>query len=128
MGKYRHYRGMRPDVRYLAKEHDFGRSLVLVRGARHPDYASAAVYNPIDLHANEPIYAWDASPEIRAALLKAYADRPVWILDGPSLTGAAYRIVAGPLDRAAAAVTPIPPRAVGGDVFDPVYPPRRVNP
>jgi hypothetical protein len=125
IGKYRHYRGMRPDVRQLARQHEFGRSLVLVRGARHPDYASAAVYNPIDLHADAPIYAWDASPEIRAALLRAYPDRPVWILDGPSLTGGAYSVVAGPLAPEAALVTRIPPRAVGGAAYDPVSPPRR---
>lgn len=125
IGKYRHYRGMRPDVRRLARQHEFGRSLVLVRGARHPDYASAAVYNPIDLHADAPVYVWDASPEIRAALLRAYPDRPVWILDGPSLTGGAYGVVAGPLAPEAALVTPIPPRAVGGAVYDPVSPPRR---
>lgn len=125
IGKYRHYRGMRPDVRQLARQHEFGRSLVLVRGARHPDYASAAVYNPINLRADAPIYAWDASAEIRAALLEAYPDRPVWILDGPSLTGGAYRVVAGPLAPDSALVSPVPPRAVGGAVYDPVFPPRR---
>lgn len=126
--KYWHYRGMRADVRRLASEREFGRSLVLVRGASHPDYASAAVYNPIDLHAAAPIYAWDASPEIRAALLEAYPDRPVWILDGPSLTGDAYSVVAGPLTPAAALVTPIPPRSAGDPPNDPVLPRRQVNP
>ncbi|MEJ2372160.1 MAG: hypothetical protein P8Y07_15075, partial [Gemmatimonadales bacterium] len=57
--KYRHYRGMRPDILRLAESYDFGRSLVLVRGDRHPDYASAFTYNPLDLQADGPIYAWD---------------------------------------------------------------------
>lgn len=128
-GKYHHYRGMRPDVRVLAREHAFGRSLVLVRGARHPDYASAAIYNPIDLRADAPVYAWDASPEIRAALLAAYPDRPVWILDGPSLTGGAYRVAAGPLSAREAASSPIPPDAAGDThVYDPVHPPRPTPP
>lgn len=128
VGKYYHYRGMRPDVRVLAREHDFGRSLVLVRGSRHPDFASAATYNPIDLKADAPIYAWDASPEIRAALLRAYSDRTVWILDGPSLTGGAYRIAAGPLSPREALETSIPPDAAGSDaVYDPVTPPRTVR-
>lgn len=96
--KYHHYRGMRPDVRRLAREHRFGRSLVLVRGNRHPDYASAATYNPIDLHAAEPVYAWDQNPQVRRLILEAYPDRPVWILEGPTLTRAGYRVVAGPLD------------------------------
>lgn len=124
-GKYRHYRGMRSDVRQLARQYHFGRSLVLVRGARHPDYASAATYNPIDLHADAPIYAWDATQEIRAALLEAYPDRPVWIVDGPSLTGGAYRVAAGPLTRNEALATPIPPNANESPVYDPVNPPPR---
>jgi hypothetical protein len=95
--KYFHYRLMRPDVRSLAAEHEFGRSLVLVRGRRHPDYASAAVYNPLDLHADAPVYIWDRDPEITQAALRAYADRPVWIVDGPSITGAAYRVADGPI-------------------------------
>lgn len=95
--KYYHYLRMRPDVLTLARENHFGRSLVLVRGESFPDYASAGVYNPIDLHADAPVYGWDRSPEVRAALLHAYSDRPVWILDGPSLTGAGYRIASGPL-------------------------------
>jgi hypothetical protein len=122
-GKYHHYRGMQPDVRVLAREHGFGRSLVLVRGARHPDYASAAFYNPIDLHADVPVYAWDATPGIRAQLLEAYADRTIWILDGPSITGGAYRVAAGPMTAAEAAVSPIPPDAAGDyRTWDPVNP------
>jgi len=95
--KYHHYRGMRPDVRELAEEHDFGRSLVLVQGERHPDYGSAAVYNPTDLEADAPIYAWDRDPAVRAALLDHYADRPVWILAGPSVTGGPFEVVEGPV-------------------------------
>ena len=122
VGKYRHYRGMRSDVRQLAREHDFGRSLVLVRGAIHPDYASAATYNPVDLHADAPIYAWDASPSIRGELLQAYPDRTVWILDGPSLTKDGFRVVAGPLTPDEARASSIPPHAIG-PVYDPVSPP-----
>jgi hypothetical protein len=97
LDKYYHYLRMSSDVRSLARVHDFGRSLVLVRGERFPDYASAAIYNPIDLNADAPVYAWDRSPSVRSELLRLYADRPVWILEGPSLTQAGYRIVAGPL-------------------------------
>ena len=61
--KYHQFRGMRSDVRDLANEHAFGESVVLVRGQRHPDYASAAVYNPVDLAAPETIYAWDRGPD-----------------------------------------------------------------
>jgi len=95
--KYHHYRGMRPEVRRLARVHGFGNSLVLVRGPRHPDYASAAVYNPVDLDSEAPIFAWDRDPQVRERLLREYSTRPVWILQGPTATGAEYRVIAGPL-------------------------------
>ncbi len=103
--KYYHYRGMRPDVRTLAREHGFGRSLVLVRGKRHPDYHSAVVNNPIDLRADAPIYARDSSVSVRALLLDAYPDRPVWILEGPSVTRAGFQ-ASGPLTNAQARALP----------------------
>lgn len=98
--RYHHYRGMRPDVRRLARTHEFGSSLVLVRGRRFPDYASAAAYNPIDLRAAAPIYAWDRDAATRNAVLRAYADRPVWILAGPTVTGRGFEIERGPIPAA----------------------------
>jgi hypothetical protein len=95
--KYFHYRGMRPDIRHLAKEYGFGQSLVLVRGDARPDYVSAAAYNPVDLRADVPVYAWDRDTEVRLQVLNAYQDRSVWIVDGPSLTQNGFRVVAGPL-------------------------------
>lgn len=100
MDKYHHYRGMRPDVRRLAAEHEFGRSLVLVRGRRFPDYASAAIYNPLDPMGDAPVYIWDRDPDITRAALLAYEDRPVWIIDGPSVTGAGFAVAAGPMPAA----------------------------
>jgi hypothetical protein len=105
LDKYHHYLRMRPDVLALARRHHLQRSLVLVRGERFPDYSSAAIYNPIDLHADEPVYAWDRSPAVRAQLLREYADRPVWIVEGPSITKAGYRVIAGPLSAARLAST-----------------------
>jgi 4-amino-4-deoxy-L-arabinose transferase-like glycosyltransferase len=95
--KYHHFRGMRADVRALALEHHFGRDLVLVRGNRFPDYASTVPYNPIDLTGPSTVYAWDRSPKIRAEILRAYPDRRVWLIDGPSVTGTGFRIAEGPL-------------------------------
>jgi len=95
--KYRDYRGMRPDMRRIAAETDFGRGLVLIRGRKFPDYASAAVLNPLDLQAAQPVYAHDAGPETRRRLVAAFPDRPVWIVDGPERTDGGYSIVAGPL-------------------------------
>lgn len=95
--KYHHYLGMRPDIRELASKRGFGKSLVLIRGVEHPDYASAAIYNPLDLHADAPVYAWDRSPEVRAAVLKAYSDRPVWVVNGPTITQRGFEVVEGPI-------------------------------
>ncbi len=95
--KYYHYRGMRPDMAALAKEYNFGNSLVLIRGERDPDYASAAIYNPLDLHAPAPVYAWDRPGDCRKQLLAAFPGRDVWIVEGPSLTGTGYRVAQGPL-------------------------------
>lgn len=95
--KYHNYLGLRPDIRYLAKTYNFGKSLVLIEGVARPDYASAAVYNPIDLQANAPVYAWDQNPEVRSQLLRAYVDRPVWVVAGPSVTGAGFKVLEGPV-------------------------------
>jgi hypothetical protein len=95
--KYHNYLRMRADVRELAAEHHFGKSLVLIRGDRFPDYMSAAIYNPLDLRADAPIYVWDRNEEVRSKVLSLYPDRPVWVLEGPTVTHAGYRIAAGPL-------------------------------
>ncbi len=95
--KYHHYLGMRPDVRYLARQFNFGRSLVLIRGNHYPDYVSAFAYNPLDLNAEAPVYVWDRDSSVTAHVLQAYRERPVWIVNGPSLTGRGYEVVSGPL-------------------------------
>ncbi|NNF37290.1 MAG: hypothetical protein HKN71_01375, partial [Gemmatimonadetes bacterium] len=96
--KYHHYREMRPDVRRLAEAAGFGEdALVLVRGQLDPDYQSAAYLNPIDLEGPGPLYAWDRSPEVRRALLDAYPDRAIWLVDGPTVTGRGFELVDGPI-------------------------------
>jgi hypothetical protein len=92
--KYWHYLYMRPDPIHLSEEARLGRSLVLVRGQSHPDYASASTYNPLDLRPESaepvPVFAWDRDDATRARLLELYAGRPVWILEGPTVTGSGY--------------------------------------
>jgi hypothetical protein len=96
--KYHHYLRMQAELPKLAEEYGFGKSLVLIRTDRsHPDYASAAIYNPLDWNADAPVYAWDRSPELREELLKAFPDRTVWIVEGPTTTAGGYRVVEGPL-------------------------------
>lgn len=86
LDKYRDYRGMCPALwdwvpPFDFRRTEFGRSLVLVGGERFPHYASAAIFNPLDLDANVPIYAWDRDPQTRAKLLEHYADRRVWYVE-----------------------------------------------
>lgn len=95
--KYHHYRGMRPDIRYLASEYGFGNSLVMIRGKLHSDYAAAATYNPVDLNEHRPVYAWNRNPKVLAKVLNEFQDRPVWFVDGPSITGNGFKVVAGPV-------------------------------
>ncbi|MEQ1857767.1 MAG: glycosyltransferase family 39 protein, partial [Longimicrobiales bacterium] len=94
--KYHHYRGMEAGIRRLAEAEGFGRDLVFIRGDRHPDYASAAFYNPLDWNADAPIYAWDRSPSARREVLAAYPDRAIWFVEGPTVTGSGYRVAEGP--------------------------------
>lgn len=96
--KYHHYRGMRPDIRTIVSETTSGSTLLLINGEVHPDMNSALVYSALDPYGDQAVIAWDRSPEVRRRLLDAYPDREVWLIDGPSRTGASYRIVAGPLD------------------------------
>jgi dolichyl-phosphate-mannose-protein mannosyltransferase len=95
--KYHHYLGMRPDIRSIAENHGFRRSLVLIRGAWYPDYASAWPYSSLDRDSNAPVYAWDKNPEVRANVVEAYSDRPIWVVNGPSITHRDFAIIAGPV-------------------------------
>lgn len=94
--KYYHYLEMQPGIRELQAEFQFGRSLILIRGENFPDYASAAVYNPLDFSSNAPIYAFDDDPVITKQVLEAYPDRQVWFVNGLTITGRGYEILAGP--------------------------------
>ena len=91
--KYHHYRGMQPGVREILAELDTPEVLLLVAGEQHPDYASALVYTGLDPRGDEPIVAWNRSPEVAEALRAAFPERRVVFVDGPSVTGAGYRVV-----------------------------------
>jgi hypothetical protein len=94
--KYHHFRGMRGDLGWRVARQGIDGDVVLVRGERHPDYASAAILNPIDLRSGATVFAWDRDPAVRAAVLAAFPDRRVWLVDGPSITRSAYRVSGGP--------------------------------
>jgi hypothetical protein len=93
LDKYYHYLEMQPGAQQLARDENFGKSLVIIRGDSFSDYQSAWIYSSFEKDVSAPIYAFDASPEIRARLIEAYSDRPSRLVDGPSITGnGKYRI------------------------------------
>ncbi|CAN5569727.1 hypothetical protein BH10CHL1_BH10CHL1_40080 [soil metagenome] len=106
--KYHHFRGMRPGIVELAEKYKFGRSLVLVRG-NEDDYQSTWIYNPLNYKADVPLYAWDKKPELREALVNAYGDRPIWIVDGPSISQRGFVVIKGPLSAYEFQVAENPP-------------------
>ncbi len=109
--KYFHYRGMRPGVRDLADDPAFRNGMLLIRGNRHPDFASAVVYNALDLDSPAPVFVRDIDAATRRALVEAYPERSFWLVDGPTVTGDGYRIVAGPLRGAELVARPDAPHA-----------------
>jgi hypothetical protein len=99
LDKYHHYRGIRPDFRQLLREHNFGRSLVFIRGPWWPDYASAFPFNPprLDPDAPGPLFLHDLGPDSNRRVVAAYPDRPVWLVEGWRVTKSSARVAAGPL-------------------------------
>ncbi len=95
--KYHHYRGMQPHVREFATAPATRGGIVLIRGRRHPDFASAFTYNSLDLTDGSTVFAWDRGPDARRELVEAYPGRTFWIVEGPTVTGAGFALAAGPL-------------------------------
>ncbi|HEX6313594.1 MAG TPA: hypothetical protein VFZ73_01995 [Gemmatimonadaceae bacterium] len=96
--KYRYYRGVRADLVALRDDSRFQDGLILVRGQRHPDWAGAAIANEVGLARHgSPVFAWDRDSLSRRAVLAAFPARAVWLVDGPTRTGGAYRVRRGPI-------------------------------
>ena len=69
------------------------------------------------------------TPAVRRQVVSAYRNRAVWIVDGPSRTGAGFRVVAGPLSADAVLTDPTLPPAGADETLarDPLIP-RRAGP
>ena len=74
-----------------------GRQMAAYVVADGGENASAAIYNPLDVQTEGPVFVHDRGPAARDRLRSAYGDRTVWVIDGPTRTGSGYRVVAGPL-------------------------------
>jgi 4-amino-4-deoxy-L-arabinose transferase-like glycosyltransferase len=99
LDKYHHYRGVRPELRALAKEKQFGRSLVIVCGKQWPDMGPVAWLGSlrIERESEGTIYSLDLGPDSRERLRSTFADRPVWVVAGGGVNEQAARILAGPI-------------------------------
>lgn len=97
--KYWHYRGMRPDIVRVAADQNFGDGIVMITGREYPDFASAAVFNPLDLRDRVPVYVGRTTPSGDSAVIAAFPDRAVWLVDGPTVSGSGYVVRAGPLSK-----------------------------
>ena len=100
VNKYYRYRSMRPGVGELARQHRFGRSVVLVRGNEFPDFGSAILNNPVDLRSSATLYVHSTGQDIDRRLAGEYPDRSFWVVHGPSVTGGDFAVVAGPVAAA----------------------------
>jgi hypothetical protein len=94
--KYYRYLGMHPAAERLASKYEFGESLVLVYGG-YFDYLSAAVYNPVNLNAPQPVYAWARNAQVQSEVLRAYSHRPVWIVRGSAVAPHGQWTAEGPI-------------------------------
>jgi 4-amino-4-deoxy-L-arabinose transferase-like glycosyltransferase len=92
--KYHGYRGMRPWARELAADPAYGNALLLVRGDRQPDFASAVIYNPLDLSGPFPVFSWYRDEFARDSAVAAFPERDLYVVDGPTVTGGEIRITA----------------------------------
>ena len=77
--KYRGYRG----VERIELEHSdqLRNALVLVVGARHPEYAAAALLGEFDWTGERPVVAWLRDLETLNALIERFPGRTIWLLE-----------------------------------------------
>lgn len=82
MTKYHRYRDIGGEVRALARENNWDNALVFVRSPFRSDYQSAFNFMSPRLGTG-PVFALDAGPAHREAVVRRFPDRPIWII-GPA--------------------------------------------
>lgn len=95
LDKYRGYRGMQPGIARLVPQ--LGNGLVFVNAHRHPDYHSVVLQNPIVLRDDRPVFVRAPNLAVADSVVDAYPNRPIWIVDGPSVIDRGFEVRAGPL-------------------------------
>lgn len=93
--KYHDHRGVVADVRDLWRAGAFDHAIVLVRSANGPaeysEYASAFPLNSLPV-GNGPVFARDPDSAALERLRMAFPERPIIVLEAPSVTGSGFEI------------------------------------
>jgi hypothetical protein len=106
LDKYKNYRYVRGEVRALAREHHFGKSLVFIRSNEtnllpwySTSFASAFLLNPLTLDPDESgtVYVRDLGPASVARIRAAYPGRPAWFIQAPDGLNGHFAVVRGPI-------------------------------
>lgn len=79
--KYYRYRDIGRHVGRLASQLHMDDALVFVRSEHRTDYQAAFSFNPPTLQQRGTIFARDAGPESRRAVIAAFPTRPIWLLE-----------------------------------------------
>lgn len=96
VSKYHRYREIGGEVRAMARSAPLKHALVFVHATDRTDYQAAFNFNSPTLDGPGPVFALDAGPVHRAAVLKRYPDRPVWIIGRPPDGTPRLQILGGP--------------------------------
>jgi hypothetical protein len=94
--KYDDYRGMTREMEQLARDEGFARDLVLVRGDVFSDVSGGLILNPPALEGPGPLYFREVGGQDLERLRERFPGRRLWVVDGPSITRGAPRVVSGP--------------------------------
>jgi len=96
--RYYRYRDIGNEIRSLEKTHDWNDALIFVRADGRESYQAA--FNALDprLETGHPVYARDSDdPASRAAVLRHFPERDVWIVGTGPGPDRRLRVLAGPL-------------------------------
>jgi hypothetical protein len=94
--KYHRYREIGGEVRALARSAQLQNALVFVHATDRTDFQAAFNFDSPTLDGAGPVFALDSGPVHRAAVLKHFPDRPVWIIGRPSNGTPRLQILGGP--------------------------------
>jgi hypothetical protein len=96
--KYHRYRDIGAEVASMARRYDWEHALIFLRQSERSDYQAAFNSNTPELGRGGPVYARDAGPEHRALVVKAFPDRPIWLIGRRPDGSDGLVVLEGPLE------------------------------